>query len=67
MVVEGDAPPGQVLARARLADVVQQRSQSEAKVGPVRVVGLPVDRTLQDAQAVRVHVLVLVVLIDLQT
>ena len=67
VVVEGDAPPGQVLARARLADVVQQRGQSEAKVGPVGVGGLAVDRTLQDAQAVHVHVLVLVVFIDLQT
>nr|CEL15991.1 hypothetical protein [Kibdelosporangium sp. MJ126-NF4]CTQ93915.1 hypothetical protein [Kibdelosporangium sp. MJ126-NF4] len=65
VVVEAHATTGQVPPRVRLADVVQQRGQPQDQVR-LAAVRLQVDRLLQHDQRVLVHVLVLVVLVDLQ-
>ena len=56
-------PPGSWRRVARLADVVQQRGQAQHQVGPVL---LQAHGPLEHLQRVLVHVLVLVVLVDLQ-
>ena len=63
MVVKAHATTGFVSPGGRLTDVVQQRRQPQHQVG---LAALQRDRLVQDRQRMRVDILVLVVLVDLQ-